>query len=155
MLRIWLAFGPPLLLAACGLPRDPQSTSQRIAAAHELRVGVTDNGEWVDAQAAEPRGIEPDLVRQFAARIGAHVLWTRGSETTLVHALKQNELDLAIGGFDKKTVWKSTAGVSQPFAETADKKKHVFLAVPGENRFILTLDTFLTERMRASKGGQG
>src|SRR5438309_2745378 len=111
MLRIWLAFGPPLLLAACGLPRDPQSTSRRIAATHELRVGVTDNGEWADAQPAEPRGIEPDLVRQFAARIGAHVLWTRGSETTLVHALKQNELDLAIGGFDKKTVWKSTAGV--------------------------------------------
>jgi polar amino acid transport system substrate-binding protein len=154
MLRCRLVLAVPLLLAACGLPRDPENTSQRIAATHELRVGVTDNGEWVDAQSAEPSGIEPDLVRRFAARIGARVLWTRGSETELVQALKRYELDLAIGGFDRKTAWKSIAGVSQPFAETSDKKKHVFLTGPGENRFILTLDTFLTEHMRASKGRQ-
>jgi ABC-type amino acid transport substrate-binding protein len=154
MLRSPLAIALALTVTACGLPRDPEKTSKRVAATHELRVGVTDNGEWVDAQPAEPRGLEPDLVREFASRIGAHVLWTRGSETSLVHALKENELDLAIGGFDKQTVWKSSAGVSQPFAETADKKKHVFLAAPGENRFILTLDIFLTEHMRAAKGGQ-
>jgi ABC-type amino acid transport substrate-binding protein len=151
MLRHW-----PVLLslaaAACGLPRDPEKTSERIASTHELRVGVTDNGSWADAQSAEPRGIEPDLVREFAGRIGARVLWTRGSETSLAQLLKHHGLDLAIGGFDAKTPWKSIAGVSQPFAETRDKKKHVMLAVPGENRFVLTLDTFLTEHMRASKG---
>ena len=140
-----------LPLVACGLPRDPENTSQRIAATHELRVGVTDNDEWVNAVPAEPQGIEPDLVRQFAARIGAHVAWTHGSETSLAQALKHHELDLAIGGFDAKTPWKSIAGVSQPFAETLDKKKHVFLAAPGENHFILALDTFLSEHMRASK----
>ena len=151
MLRPWTVL-LPLLLAACGLPRDPEKTSARIASTHELRVGVTDNGSWVDARRAEPSGIEPDLVRQFAARTGAHVLWSRGSEATLAQSLKDHELDLAIGGFDAKTPWKAIAGVSQPFAETADKKKHVFLTVPGENRFVLTLDTFLTEHMRASKG---
>jgi ABC-type amino acid transport substrate-binding protein len=141
-----------LLTSACALPRDPEKTSERLASSHELRVGVTDNGDWVNAQAAEPSGIEPDLVRQFAQRIGARVLWTRGSETSLAQALKHHELDIAIGGFDAKAPWKSIAGVSQPFLETADKKKHVFLTAPGENRFILTLDTFLTEHMRASKG---
>src|SRR3954471_18008448 len=75
-----------------------------------------------------------------------------GSETSLAQALKHHELDLAIGGFDAKSPWKSIAGVSQPFAETSDKKKHVFLTVPGENRFILTLDTFLTDYERSSKG---
>lgn len=85
--------------------------------------------------------------------LGAHVLWTRGSETTLAQALKHHEIDLAIGGFDAKTPWKSIAGVSQPFAETADKKKHAFLAAPGENRFILALDTFLSEHIRQSEGG--
>jgi len=153
-----LRFRPVLLLAlgttACGLPKDPEGTSQRIAATHELRVGVTDNGEWVDAHGAEPTGIEPALVRQFATRIGAHLLWSRGSETSLAQSLKHGEMDLAIGGFDAKTPWKKTVGVSQPFAQTTDKKKHVFLAAPGENRFILTLDTFLTEHMRASKGAQ-
>ena len=151
MLRLWLVLFP-LFLSACGLPRDPEKTSQRIAAAHELRVGVTDNRPWTDARAAEPAGIEPDLVREFAARIGAKVRWTRGSETSLAQALKKRELDIAIGGFDAKTPWKSIAGVSQPFAKSADKKQHVFLAVPGENRFILTLDRFLSEHMRAEKG---
>jgi ABC-type amino acid transport substrate-binding protein len=143
----------PMLAAACGsVPRDPENTSDRLSSTHELRVGVTDNGEWANAGSAEPTGIEPDLVRQFASRLGAKVFWTRGSETSLAQQLKQHELDIALGGFDAKTPWKSIAGVSQPFAETNDKKKHVFLAAPGENRFILTLDTFLAEHMRASKG---
>jgi len=151
MLRRWLVF---LLMvpAACGLPRDPEGTSGRVAASHELRVGVTDNGPWTDGRSAEPRGIEPALVRAFAARLGAQVLWSRGSEATLAEALKHHDLDLAIGGFEAKTPWKSLAGVSQPFAESADKKKHVMLAPPGENRFILTLDSFLSEHLRASKG---
>jgi ABC-type amino acid transport substrate-binding protein len=152
MLRRWSVFAIILGLAACGLPRDPDRTSERIASTHELRVGVTDNGEWVDASGAEPQGIEPELVRQVAERIGAKVLWSRGSETSLAQSLKHHELDLAIGGFDQKTPWKSIAGVSLPFAETHDKRKHVFLTAPGENGFILMLDTFLTEHMRASKG---
>src|SRR5689334_16876105 len=90
----------PLLLFGCGLPRDPGGTSARIAATHELRVGVTDNGPWANARSPEPTGIEPDLVRKFASRMGAEVSWTRGSEATLAQALKNRELDLAIGGFD-------------------------------------------------------
>jgi ABC-type amino acid transport substrate-binding protein len=151
MLRCWPVL-IALALAACGLPRDPEKTSDRIASTHELRVGVTDNDPWVTTQTAEPQGIEPDLVRAFAARLGARVLWTRASETSLAQSLKHRDLDLAIGGFDAQTPWKSIAGVSQPFTETRDKKKHVMLAPPGENRFILALDTFLTEHMRASKG---
>ena len=140
------------LLAGCGLPHDPEKTSRRIAASHVLRVGATDNSPWTDTQSPEPRGVEPTLVKEFARQVGARVEWTRGSETSLAQALKHHELDLAIGGFDAKTLWKSIAGVSQPFAETPDKKKHVFLVVPGENRFVLTLDTFLTDHMRSSQG---
>jgi ABC-type amino acid transport substrate-binding protein len=140
-----------LLAAACALPRDPEKTSQRISSTHELRVGVTDNPPWARASGGEPQGIEPDLVRNFAGRIGARVRWTRGSETSLVKSLKEHQLDLVIGGFDKKTQWVSTAGVSQPFAKDAEGKQRVFLAAPGENRFILTLDRFLTEQMRSSQ----
>lgn len=103
-------------------------------------------------QSAEPGGVEPALVREFARQIGAKVMWTRGSETSLAQGLKNHQLDIAVGGFDAKTPWKSIAGVSQPFAQTPDKRKHVFLTAPGENRFVLTLDTFLTDYMRASKG---
>jgi ABC-type amino acid transport substrate-binding protein len=154
MLRKWPLLPLGLLVASCGLPRDPQKTSERVEQTHELRVGVSDNAPWTDAHSPEPGGIEPDLVRQFAAQIGARVLWTKGSESSLAQSLKHHELDIAIGGFDAKTPWKSIAGVSQPFAETTDGKKHVFLASPGENRFILLLDTFLTGHMRASEGGR-
>jgi ABC-type amino acid transport substrate-binding protein len=141
-----------LMTASCGLPQDPDKTSERIASTHELRVGVSDNPPWASAAStAEPQGLEPELVRQFASRVGARVLWQRGTETTLVQSLQDHQLDLVIGGFDKQTQWSSTAGVSQPFARDGDGKKHVFLAAPGENRFILTLDGFLTEHMRASE----
>lgn len=143
----------PLIVAGCALPRDPDKTSERIAATHLLRVGITDNPPWTSALAPEPAGVEADLVRQFARTIGANVVWTRGSETSLAEALKHHDLDIAIGGFDAQTSWKATAGVTRPFAKTADGTKHVFLAAPGENRFLLTLDTFLSERMRASSRG--
>jgi len=145
-----LAFS--LLTVACGLPRDPEKTSERIASTHELRVGVTDNPPWVDATHAEPSGVEPNLVRRYAASTGARVLWTKGSESALVRSLQEHELDLVIGGFDAKTQWSSTAGPTQPFAKDAEGKKHIFLAAPGENRFLLSVDRFLTDRMRASEG---
>jgi polar amino acid transport system substrate-binding protein len=153
MLRSGPALLAVCLVSGCALPHDPEKTSERINASHVLRVGMTDNPPWADARSPEPTGAEPALVRQFATRIGARVEWTRGSETSLAHALKHHELDLAIGGFDAKTPWKSIAGVSQPFIQSPDKKKHVFLVVPGENRFIVTLDTFLTAQMRSSNGG--
>jgi len=140
----------PCLVAGCGIPLDPEETSERIAQTHELRVGVTDNPPWVDAKSAEPRGIEAELVRDFAQTLGAKVLWSRGSETMLMQSLKHHELDLVIGGFDKKTSWVSSAGLTQSWSTDAQGKKHVMLAAPGENRFILTLDRFLTERRIAS-----
>jgi polar amino acid transport system substrate-binding protein len=154
MLRHWLV-SLALLLAACALPRDPDGTSARIESTHQLRVGVTDNPPWVDAKSAEPKGIEPDLVRAFARQTGTQVAWSEGSETELVKSLKDGELDMVIGGFDKKTQWSSTAGVSQPYAKDVDGKRRVMLAAPGENRFILSLDKFLTAHMRAASGGHG
>ena len=134
------------LLAACGLPRDPEKTSDRIASTHELRVGVSDSPPWTVSRGGQPSGKEPDLVRGFAEQIGAHVAWRRGSESSLVRALEEHELDLVIGGFDKKTRWSAVAGLSQPFAKDGEGKQHVLLAAPGENRLILTLDRFLAER---------
>jgi len=140
------------LSTACDIPKDPEGTSERIASTHELRVGVTDNPPWVSATHGEPGGIEAKLVRKFAKNVQAHVLWTTGSESVLVEALKRHELDVVIGGFEKRTQWSSQAGITQPFAKDADGKKHVFLAAPGENGFILNLDRFLTERQRDSGG---
>ena len=137
------------LLSSCGLPRDPEGATKRIQSAHELRVGIADNPPWTIAGPGEPTGIEADLVRRFARNQHALVVWTKGSETTLAEALKHHELDLMVGGFDAKTPWASSAAISQPFAETGDKKKHVFLAAPGENQLIVALDEFLIAQKRA------
>ena len=145
-LRILLLPGLFSLLAACGLPRDPEKTSDRIGSTRELRVGVSDSPPWTIAGPAQPSGADPDLVRRFADQIGAHVVWRRGSESSLVRALEEHQLDLVIGGFDKKTQWSATAGLSQPFAKDAGGKQHVLLAAPGENGLILSLDRFLAEQ---------
>jgi polar amino acid transport system substrate-binding protein len=147
---ITATFALSLLTVGCGLPRDPEGTSERIASRHELRVGVSENPPWTNTTDTEPTGREPDLVRRFAAANNARVLWTRGSESALVRSLEEGELDLVIGGFDAKTQWAATAGPTQPFAKDADGKKHRFLAAPGENRFVLSLDRFLTKQMPAS-----
>lgn len=147
-LRILLLPGLFSLLAACGLPRDPEKTSDRIESTHELRVGVSDSPPWTIAGRAQPSGAEPDLVRRFADQIGANVVWRRGSESRLVRALEEHQLDLVIGGFDKKTRWSATAGLSQPFVKDADGRQHVLLAAPGENGLILSLDRFLAEQKR-------
>lgn len=123
-----------------------------MAATHELRVGISANPPWTVATGTQPSGIEPDLVNRFAAQSGAQVRWVRGSETVLVGALEDHKLDLVIGGFNKETQWSSKAGVSQPFARDSNGDQRVFLAAPGENRFILSLDTFLTHEMRRSEG---
>jgi polar amino acid transport system substrate-binding protein len=132
-----------LLTTSCGLPRDPAKTSERIASTHELRVGVSDNPPWTIASSGEPRGIAPDLVRRIARQMGAHVEWRAASESRLIKALEAHELDLVIGGFDKKTQWSSKAGLTQPFLKDGEGKRHVLLAGPGENGFILTLDRLL------------
>ena len=119
------------------------------ASAHE-RQSALDDYQWSRANSDWAR----DLIRRFASSIGAHVLWTRAGETQLVQALKEGQLDVVAAGLEKKTQWSTTAGASQPYGEDGQGKKHILLAAPGENRFILTLDTFLTEQMRASKRHQ-
>src|SRR3954454_14012866 len=119
-----LILASSILTASCGLPRDPEKTSERVASTHELRVGVSDNPPWTITNGAEPTGIEPDLIRRFASSIGAHVLWTRASETQLVQALKEGQLDVVAAGLEKKTQWSTTAGASQPYGEDGQGKKH-------------------------------
>ena len=147
-IRVGLVAALTSLAAGCGIPRDPGGTSERIRVTHGLRVGFSENAPWIQAGVGEPRGIEPELVRRLARSLGARVLWVKGSETRLVQALEEGKLDLVIGGFDKTSPWIAKAGVTQPFVRDNQGKQHVFLAQPGENGFILTVDRMLTEHKR-------
>ncbi len=146
----WAAILAILLLAltACAhYPADPNGTLNNVTDG-TMRVGVTENQKWVQiGEGAEPQGVEPDLLRDFASQLNADIEWHQGSEHELVDDLKHGELDVVIGGISAKTPWTTHAGLSRPYVKTKDGRgktvKHVMLAPLGENAFILSLDKFL------------
>lgn len=144
-----------MVLSGCGtsFPADPEGTLQRVQGG-TLRVGASTNGDWVrippgSSRSSEVQGSEAELVKRFAARLGADVEWVAGTEQVLAEELKHGGLDLVIGGLDDKTPWSTHAGLTRPYTESRDQRgdlhKHVMLVPLGENAFLLELDRFLME----------
>lgn len=139
-----------LVLTGCGavtIPSDPNNTLKEITGG-TLRVGVTEFEPWVQLEPGqEPQGIEPELVREFAAARDADIEWVPGAEHELAEQIKHDKLDIIIGGIASDTPWKTHAGVTKPYAETVDPRgktvKHAMLVPLGENRFLLALGKFL------------
>lgn len=107
-----------------------------------LRVGVVESPPWTITRGGEPEGIEPGLVRAFAAEHHARVEWRPGGQSALGEQLEKRELELLIGGIDAKDPLAAKAGATQPYL-TIGKQKHIMLVGPGENRLLLALDRFL------------
>ena len=105
-------------LSGCQFPSDPDGTLE-IVREGTMRVGVTESDPWVDlADPDDPRGVEPELVRRFAASLNAEIEWIDGSEEELMGALKEGQLDLVVGGLTKKTPWKKEASLTWPYLRT-------------------------------------
>ncbi|WP_350000955.1 transporter substrate-binding domain-containing protein [Pseudarthrobacter sp. WHRI 8279] len=147
-----------MVLSGCGssFPADPEGTLENVRGG-TLRVGASMNGDWVRINASgsgglssnDVQGTEAELVKDFAARLGAEVEWVAGTEQVLADELKHGGLDLVIGGLDDKTPWVTHAGTTRPYAESRDGRgslhKHVMLVPLGENAFLLELDKYLME----------
>ena len=105
-----------LAASGCDIPRDPDGTLGRVRGG-TLRVGVSENPPFVirEGEATEPRGVEADLVRAFAADLGATLEWHWGAMHDHVAALEQNELDLAAGGLPAASPLAMRVGASQPY----------------------------------------
>lgn len=151
-MRGWVALAL-LLLTDCtgctGFPADPDDTLERVRGV--LRVGVSPHDPWTRlAGVGEPSGTEPELVRRFAADLGAEVSWTPGGEEELMTQLEEGGLDLVVGGLTADTPWTDKAAITQPYAEARDDagelRKHVMAAPLGENAFLLALEKFLLEK---------
>lgn len=84
------------------------------------------------------------MIRIIAADVGARVEWVRGSDSVLAKALKDRRLHLLAGGVTADNPWAKTMGVTRPYLTLA-KQKHVLLAPPGENGWILRLDRILAD----------
>jgi len=103
-----------LLGAACGLPRDPEGTSDRVRDG-VVRVGVIENPPWASLAEGVPRGVEVALARRFAAGYRAEVRWIEGTEAELVESLVAREIDLVIGGLESTTPYVSEVGLTRPY----------------------------------------
>jgi len=103
-----------VLLVACSMliacddirfPRDPEKTLETVLADEEMTVAFADNPPWVTFHGKEPpQGIEVDLVRAFAEELDVAIDWKRLGAFSALEGLERGDIDLAIGGFDRKDV---------------------------------------------------
>jgi polar amino acid transport system substrate-binding protein len=114
-----------VLAAGCGIPRDPESTLDRVRGG-TLRAGITASEPWTTLDDGRPGGVEVELVERFASELGARVEWVDGSEADLIGALEVRELDLVVGGLTADTPWQAKAAITRSYATT-----RVVVAVPA------------------------
>jgi polar amino acid transport system substrate-binding protein len=108
-----------VLLSGCDFPRDAAGSLDRIRSTGVIRIGFSQREPWVMRVNGEVGGIEPRLIRAWAAKLGARIEWVEGAETVLIDALHHRQLDVVIGGFVDDSPWEKRVGMSQPFAHAA------------------------------------
>lgn len=145
--RIAAALALGVIASGCQFPADVEGTLDRVRGG-TLRVGVVKAEPWVRTGEGEPRGVEPELLRRFALRLGAKVRWVEGSESSLMDALHSNRLDVVIAGLTRRSGWSRRVTLTQPYLEArlaSEREEHArcMAVVPGENAFLLELERFL------------
>jgi polar amino acid transport system substrate-binding protein len=142
-----------LIQAACGLPRDPEGTLERVRGG-TLRVGFVVDTPWVTAVGpAAVGGLEGAIVAELARGLGARVAWTHGAETPLLTALHDGDLDLVVAGLTKDSPWAAKASFTRPYyVDTAmvhgerTEIPHVVAVRPGENAWQVYVERVLESR---------
>jgi polar amino acid transport system substrate-binding protein len=106
-----------LVLASCGLPRDPEGTLERVIGG-TMRVGVAENPPWVVFEDDEPTGVEVTMVEHFAEEVDAEIEWFEGSIEELAAAVHVGELDLVIGGLEATSSIAADVSLTHPYHTT-------------------------------------
>lgn len=129
-------------LVACGLPRDPQGTAERVAALG-LRVGVVLDSPWACTSARSAlAGADVALIRDLARAQELDVTFTTGGETRLLAALRRFELDLVVGGLVADSPWADEVGFTRDYHQDPDGE-HVWAVPPGESAWLMQVERFL------------
>ncbi|NJW51553.1 transporter substrate-binding domain-containing protein [Salinimicrobium oceani] len=131
-----------LLLGSCTFPKDPEGSFEE-AKSTGLKVGLVENPPYVIFEGKEASGSEVKMLREFAAREGLQLEFTRGSESELVKELHNYHLHIVAGGMEKKTIWKKKAGLSTPY-----DSRHVFLIPRGENKLLERLERYIFSKKK-------
>ncbi len=114
--RLLLILAASFFAMNCDLPRDQRNTLKRVKSERLVRVGLIENEPWVVRGAnGEPSGAEVELVRRFAAELGATPEWFWANEPDAMEALKNTELDLVVGGLTEETLWANEVGLTASY----------------------------------------
>jgi polar amino acid transport system substrate-binding protein len=106
-----------LLAGACDLPRDPETTLERVRGG-TMRVGVSEHDPWVVLEGDQPTGVEVELVKRFAETLDAEVEWVEGEVEELAGALHVGEIDLLIAGLTSSSKISSEGALTHPYLTT-------------------------------------
>jgi len=142
----WALTGLCLTFGCGEVPRDPEGTLDRVRG-NVLVVGATDSPPQITRSGQGANGPEADLIREIAAQLNARVLWRWGPLEEHFAALERFEIDLVAGGLTERTPWRHRVGLTRPWVERADGGG-VLAAPPGENRFLVALDSHIVARSR-------
>jgi len=134
-----------LLFISCNLPKDPKSSWEK-AKEVGLIVGVIENPPYTTKTENSFSGTEIAIINKFAKMNRLKVIYNIGNESDLIEKLEKYEVNLVIGGFDKKSVWSEKAGFTRPY-----DKQHVFLVPKGENKMLVKLEEFIYQNLENEK----
>ena len=132
-MRTWLLVAA-LLLTACGsVPRDIEGTSERVAAAHIVRVGL----------AGPVDGDGERFLRGMAQETGARIVRIPGSLEPLVDDLDHGRIDLLVAPIRSDALIAEELALSPPLDGTEPGDHPVAIraaARNGENRWIMRIE---------------
>lgn len=106
-----------LLAGGCGLPRDPETTVERVSGG-TMRVGVSAHEPWVVLGDDGPSGVEVAIVERFAEELDAEIEWVEGEVEELAGALRVHEIDLLIAGLTSRSKISSEGALTHPYVTT-------------------------------------
>ena len=129
-----------LLCASCtDFPKDPEGTLNRIRSEGRFRVGII-------APLGLREGAAPE-VGPFLTAVGtaasARPAIISGDAEPLLGKLKQGELDLVIGRFEKKSPWSTFVEIGPPLRRETQGETEFLLAPVmrnGENAWIALVE---------------
>lgn len=141
-MRAFFALAFVLFLSGCGIPRDPAGTLNQMRGG-VIRVGMVPNPPWVVDLGDSIGGVEGKLVAAIAAVTSARVEIVRAPEFELIRSLHDRQLQLVVGGFDRKVSWAQEVALTSPYITTPDGVEHVLAAPPGENAWLMKIESVL------------
>lgn len=140
-----MALGLSSTLSACiSIPADSIGTLER-ARDGTLVVGISEHHPWTDiSENGRYSGSEVDLVESFAESINADIEWHTAPESVLAGKIKEDELDIVIGGLTASSPWMTHMALTRPYAKV-DEEDMVMGVRMGENALMIALERHLAE----------